>query len=83
MKIERKQKIGIVGAGSVERPYAYSCMVGGVGKHIGLFDVATPKLNAEVLDLDRGLIFVPEVEEHAHNTHQEAAPPDRRHDHNL
>jgi L-lactate dehydrogenase len=58
-------------------------MVRGVGKHISLFDVAKAQLNAEVLDLNHGLMFVPEVEEHAHNTHQEAASSDRRRDHNL
>lgn len=57
MKRERKQKIGIVGAGSVGATIAYVCMVRGIGKHISLFDVAKPKLHAEVLDL----MFVPEV----------------------
>lgn len=62
MKRERKQKIGIVGAGSVGATIAYACMVRGVGKHISLFDVAKAKLNAEVLDLNHGLMFVPEAQ---------------------
>ena len=62
MKIERKQKIGIVGAGSVGATIAYACMVRGVGKHISLFDVAKAKLHAEVLDLNHGLMFVPEAQ---------------------
>jgi L-lactate dehydrogenase len=52
-------KIGIVGAGSVGATIAYACMVRGVGKHISLFDVAKTKVEAEVLDLNHGLMFVP------------------------
>jgi len=62
MKRDRRQKIGIVGAGSVGATIAYACMVRGVGKHISLFDVARAKLNAEVLDLNHGLMFVPEAQ---------------------
>jgi phosphoglycerate dehydrogenase-like enzyme len=39
----RKQKIGIVGAGSVGATIAYTCMVRGIGKHVSLFDVARSK----------------------------------------
>ena len=59
---EHKQKIGIIGAGSVGATIAYACMVRGVGKHISLFDVAKAKLHAEVLDLNHGLMFVPEAQ---------------------
>jgi len=52
-------KIGIVGPGSVGATIAYACMVRGVGKHISLFDVAKAKVEAEVLDLNHGLMFVP------------------------
>jgi L-lactate dehydrogenase len=62
MKRERKQKIGIVGAGSVGATIAYACMVRGVGKHISLFDISKAKLHAEVLDLNHGLMFVPEAQ---------------------
>ncbi len=62
MRIERKQKIGIVGAGSVGAAIAYACMVRGVGRHISLFDVAKAKLGAEVLDLNYGLMFAPEAQ---------------------
>ena len=61
MKRDHKQKIGIVGAGSVGATIAYACMVRGIGKHISLFDVAKAKLNAEVLDLNHGLMFVSEA----------------------
>ncbi len=56
---ERPGKIGIVGAGSVGATIAYACMVRGVGKHISLYDVAKAKVEAEVLDLNHGLMFVP------------------------
>ena len=59
---EHKQKIGIIGAGSVGATIAYACMVRGVGKHISLFDVAKAKLHAEVLDLNHGLMFVPDAQ---------------------
>ena len=52
-------KVGIVGAGSVGATIAYACMVRGVGKHISLFDIAKSKVEAEVLDLNHGLMFVP------------------------
>ena len=38
---------------------AYACMVRGVGKHISLFDRVKTKVEAEVLDLNHGLMFVP------------------------
>jgi L-lactate dehydrogenase len=56
---EQAGKIGIVGAGSVGATIAYACMVQGVGKHISLYDVAKTKVEAEVLDLNHGLMFVP------------------------
>ena len=62
MKRERRQKIGIVGAGSVGATIAYACMVRGIGKHISLFDVSKARLDAEVLDLNHGLMFVPEAQ---------------------
>lgn len=62
MEREHKQKIGIVGAGSVGATIAYACMARGVGKHISLYDVNKTKLNAEVLDLNHGLMFVPEAQ---------------------
>jgi L-lactate dehydrogenase len=62
MRRERKQKIGIVGAGSVGATIAYACMARGVGKHISFFDLNKAKLDAEVLDLNHGLLFVPEAQ---------------------
>jgi L-lactate dehydrogenase len=52
-------KIAIVGAGSVGATIAYACLIRGVGKQIALFDVKREKVDAEVLDLNHGLQFVP------------------------
>lgn len=59
MATERTAKIGIVGAGSVGATIAYAAMIRGVAKQISLFDVAKSKVDAEVLDLNHGLMFVP------------------------
>lgn len=56
-----RQKIGIVGAGSVGATIAYACMVRGVGRHVSICDIAKPKVEAEVLDLNHGLMFTPET----------------------
>jgi len=52
-------KIAIVGAGSVGATVAYACLIRGVGKQIAVFDVNRAKVDAEVLDLNHGLQFVP------------------------
>lgn len=56
-----RQKIGIVGAGSVGATIAYACMVRGIGRHISIYDIAKTKVEAEVLDLNQGLMFTPET----------------------
>ena len=52
-------KIAIVGAGSVGATIAYACMIRGVGQHVVLYDTNRGKVDAEVLDLNHGLQFVP------------------------
>jgi L-lactate dehydrogenase len=52
-------KLAIVGAGSVGATIAYACMVRGTARHITLYDVNKTKVDAEVLDLNHGLQFVP------------------------
>ena len=52
-------KIAVIGAGSVGATIAYACMVRGVGQQIVLHDVNRQKVDAEVLDLNHGLQFVP------------------------
>lgn len=56
---DHTSKIAIIGAGSVGATIAYACMIRGVGKQIVLHDVDKTKLDAEVLDLNHGLQFVP------------------------
>jgi L-lactate dehydrogenase len=56
---EKPSKIAIIGAGSVGATIAYACLIRGVGKAIALYDLSVTKVNAEVLDLNHGLQFVP------------------------
>ena len=56
---ERVSKIAIIGAGSVGATIAYATMIRGVAKQIALYDVNRAKVDAEVLDLNHGLQFVP------------------------
>ena len=56
---DRTNKIAIVGAGSVGATIAYACLVRGVAKQIALYDVNRAKVEAEVLDLNHGMQFVP------------------------
>lgn len=53
------RKIAIIGAGSVGATIAYACMMRGVAPHLVLYDVNRQKVDAEVLDLNHGLQFVP------------------------
>ena len=53
------RKIAVVGAGSVGATIAYACMLRGVAEQIVLYDVNRQKVEAEVLDLNHGLQFVP------------------------
>src|SRR5687767_781986 len=59
MPHDHPRKIAIVGAGSVGATIAYACMMRGVAQHIVLYDVDRKKVDAEVLDLNHGLLFVP------------------------
>jgi L-lactate dehydrogenase len=56
---DKPSKIAIVGAGSVGATIAYACLVRGVAKDIALFDLNASKVEAEALDLNHGLQFVP------------------------
>lgn len=61
MPLDRPAKIGIIGAGSVGATIAYAAMIRGVARHISLFDIARSKVEAEVLDLNHGLLFAPQA----------------------
>lgn len=56
---EHRNKVSIVGVGSVGTAIAYACMIRGSAGAIALFDVAAKKVHAEVLDLNHGSQFVP------------------------
>jgi L-lactate dehydrogenase len=57
---DRPAKVGIIGAGSVGATIAYAAMIRGLARQISLFDIAKTKVNAEVLDLNHGMLFVPQ-----------------------
>jgi len=59
MTAERTPKVGIIGAGSVGATIAYAAMIRGVARQISIYDIAKQKVEAEVLDLNHGLQFVP------------------------
>lgn len=52
-------KIAIIGAGNVGATIAYACMMRGLGRRLVLYDINRAKVEAEVLDLNHGLQFVP------------------------
>jgi L-lactate dehydrogenase len=57
---DRPAKVGIIGAGSVGATIAYAALIRGLARQISLFDIAKTKVNAEVLDLNHGMVFVPQ-----------------------
>src|SRR3954468_9446596 len=59
MASEIPSKVAIIGAGSVGATIAYACLMRGVARQIVLQDVNRAKVDAEVLDLNHGLQFVP------------------------
>lgn len=52
-------KVAIIGAGSVGTAIAYAGLIRGVAREIALYDLNRAKVEAEVLDLNHGLQFVP------------------------
>jgi L-lactate dehydrogenase len=52
-------KIAIIGAGAVGATIAYASIIRGVSNHIVLYDIDRAKVDAEILDLNHGLPFVP------------------------
>ncbi|KAA9136139.1 L-lactate dehydrogenase [Microbacterium caowuchunii] len=50
-------KLTVVGAGSVGSSVAYAALIRGSARHVALYDIATAKVDAEVLDLAHGTQF--------------------------
>jgi len=57
MEIIENSKLTVVGAGSVGSSVAYAALIRGSARHVALYDIATPKVEAEVLDLAHGTQF--------------------------
>lgn len=60
----RRNKVAIVGAGSVGATLAYASLIRGLAHDIVLFDKNAAKVEAEVLDLRHGLLFCPPADVH-------------------
>jgi L-lactate dehydrogenase len=57
MAVIENSKVTIVGAGSVGSSTAYAALIRGSARHVALYDIATQKAEAEVLDLAHGTQF--------------------------
>lgn len=57
MAVIENSKVTIVGAGSVGSSAAYAALIRGSARHVALYDIATEKAEAEVLDLAHGTQF--------------------------
>ncbi|MEU4015653.1 L-lactate dehydrogenase [Microbacterium sp. NPDC028030] len=57
MGIIENSKLTVVGAGSVGSSVAYAALIRGSARHVALYDIATEKVEAEVLDLAHGTQF--------------------------
>ncbi len=53
----RHSKVSVVGAGAVGSSSAYAMLIRGSAREIVLYDIDTPKVSAEVLDLAHGTSF--------------------------
>ncbi|SDG40598.1 L-lactate dehydrogenase [Microbacterium pygmaeum] len=57
MAVIENSKLTVVGAGSVGSSAAYAALIRGSARHVALYDIATAKVEAEVLDLAHGTQF--------------------------
>lgn len=57
MSVIENSKLTVVGAGSVGSSVAYAALIRGSARHVALYDIATAKVDAEVLDLAHGTQF--------------------------
>jgi L-lactate dehydrogenase len=57
MAVIENSKLTVVGAGAVGSSTAYAALIRGSARHVVLYDIATEKAEAEVLDLAHGTPF--------------------------
>ncbi len=57
MSVIENSKLTVVGAGAVGSSVAYAALIRGSARHVALYDIATEKTEAEVLDLSHGAQF--------------------------
>ncbi|MFS0866232.1 L-lactate dehydrogenase [Microbacterium sp. 179-B 1A2 NHS] len=57
MSVIENSKLTVVGAGAVGSSVAYAALLRGSARHVALYDIATEKVEAEVLDLAHGSQF--------------------------
>ncbi len=57
MPVIENSKLTVVGAGSVGTSLAYAALIRGAASEVALYDIATAKVDAEVLDLAHGTQF--------------------------
>ncbi|WP_345801258.1 L-lactate dehydrogenase [Microbacterium sp. AZCO] len=57
MSVIENSKLTVVGAGGVGSSVAYAALIRGSARHVALYDIATEKVEAEVLDLAHGTQF--------------------------
>lgn len=57
MSTRENSKLTVVGAGSVGASVAYAALIRGSARHVALYDIATERVEAEVLDLAHGTQF--------------------------
>ena len=62
MEIIENSKLTVVGAGSVGSSVAYAALIRGSARHVALYDIATAKVEAEVLDLAHGTQFTGSID---------------------
>lgn len=62
MSVIENSKVTVVGAGAVGSSTAYACLMRGSARHVALYDIATAKVEAEVLDLAHGTQFTGSTE---------------------
>ena len=57
MGVVENSKLSVIGAGSVGSSLAYAALIRGSASEVSLYDIAAPKVEAEVLDLAHGTQF--------------------------